>query len=346
MLKNLHTASNHKSQRKLLQDWANHFQDRDGKFVKEFQTTFNSSFWELYLHALFREYGFEIDMSRETPDFLISRQNQTVVVEATIANNPEHGTPEWEESVYDALGIGDAPVKTDDYDFTQFNMESIIRFSNSISAKYQKYQKKYKELTHVKGKPFVIALSAFHHPLRGLSADVPIRALLYDYYVDEQELKKHPELYPDGRPPTKYLGEVRKKDGASILLGLFNDECMKEVSAVIFSSLATMGKVDALCAFDSSIPEKCFFSGIRLKNSQVMPFFFEKSQYEESIMDGLQIYHNPYAQYPIRDDFFKADGVAQCMGFMNEAQTFLAYENYDDLLMARNVMRFVEKRSE
>jgi hypothetical protein len=29
----------------VINDWANGFVDRDGKFVKEFQTTFNSSFW-------------------------------------------------------------------------------------------------------------------------------------------------------------------------------------------------------------------------------------------------------------------------------------------------------------
>jgi hypothetical protein len=33
----------------VLNDWARGFEDRDGKFVQEFQTTFNSSFWELYL---------------------------------------------------------------------------------------------------------------------------------------------------------------------------------------------------------------------------------------------------------------------------------------------------------
>ncbi|MDD1466565.1 hypothetical protein MEO43_14965, partial [Dolichospermum sp. ST_sed5] len=33
----------------VLKNWADRFVDRDGKFIKEFQTTFNSSFWELYL---------------------------------------------------------------------------------------------------------------------------------------------------------------------------------------------------------------------------------------------------------------------------------------------------------
>jgi len=38
--------------RNVLLNWAEGFIDRDGKFLKEFQTSFNSSFWELYLlHA-------------------------------------------------------------------------------------------------------------------------------------------------------------------------------------------------------------------------------------------------------------------------------------------------------
>ena len=36
-------------ERDVLRTWADGFMDRDGKFVTEFQTTFNWSFWELYL---------------------------------------------------------------------------------------------------------------------------------------------------------------------------------------------------------------------------------------------------------------------------------------------------------
>lgn len=43
----------------LLQSWTNGFFDRDNKFVKEFQTTFNSSFWELYLFSLNFEFNWE-----------------------------------------------------------------------------------------------------------------------------------------------------------------------------------------------------------------------------------------------------------------------------------------------
>ena len=50
--------------RELLKSWTDGFIDRDHKFVKEFQTTFNSSFWELYLFNVFKQYGFQIDFTK------------------------------------------------------------------------------------------------------------------------------------------------------------------------------------------------------------------------------------------------------------------------------------------
>jgi hypothetical protein len=39
----------------VLNDWARGCHDREGKFIHEFQTTFNSSFWELYLFAMLKK---------------------------------------------------------------------------------------------------------------------------------------------------------------------------------------------------------------------------------------------------------------------------------------------------
>ena len=38
---------------KIVEEWAKDFIDKDNKFIHEFQTTFHSSFWELYLHKVF-----------------------------------------------------------------------------------------------------------------------------------------------------------------------------------------------------------------------------------------------------------------------------------------------------
>ena len=58
------------------------------KFIKEFQTTFNSSFWELYLNRAFREFGYDIDYSKASPDFNLIRNNKTRISVEAVTSNP------------------------------------------------------------------------------------------------------------------------------------------------------------------------------------------------------------------------------------------------------------------
>ncbi len=59
-------------ERAVLESWAVDFADRDGKFITEFQTTFESSFWELYLHATLKSLGMCLDYSFHAPDFVVT----------------------------------------------------------------------------------------------------------------------------------------------------------------------------------------------------------------------------------------------------------------------------------
>ena len=87
-----------KAERDLFNNWADGFVDRDGKLVAEFQTTFNSTFWEVYLFACFREYDFEIDWSYPCPDFYFSSNDFELIVEATTANAALGKPNEWDKS--------------------------------------------------------------------------------------------------------------------------------------------------------------------------------------------------------------------------------------------------------
>jgi hypothetical protein len=78
----------------VLNDWARGFVDRDGKFVEEFQTTFDSSFWELYLFAVLKKFDMKVDFSKARPDFCIPSLNLNI--EATIASNAISSDPESE----------------------------------------------------------------------------------------------------------------------------------------------------------------------------------------------------------------------------------------------------------
>lgn len=66
------------------------------KLVKEFQTSFNSTFWELYLNKAFKDLGFEIDYDFDTPDFhLVHPNGSQLNVEAVTANHKDHLTADF-----------------------------------------------------------------------------------------------------------------------------------------------------------------------------------------------------------------------------------------------------------
>jgi hypothetical protein len=76
----------------VVNDWATGFVDRDGKFVNEFQTTFNSSFWELYLFAVLKKFELRVDFSHNRPDFHLP--DVDLNIEATIASHSVGTLPE------------------------------------------------------------------------------------------------------------------------------------------------------------------------------------------------------------------------------------------------------------
>jgi hypothetical protein len=221
-----HPAFSHILQRKneydreVLEQWAEGFVDRDGKFVTEFQTTFDSSFWEIYLNALFRELGFRCDFTKSRPDFCIEHP-LAFNVEATVALNARGAATVLET---DPLN----PPR----EFAEFNRQAILRLSNSLHAKHAKYVESYRDLPHVVGRPFVLALAPFDRPHFQLQAQRAIEALLYRYYVNEDEyLKEH----SDRRAPlfAHDLPFVEKDSGEQIPIGLFCDGGMSEISAII-----------------------------------------------------------------------------------------------------------------
>lgn len=64
-----------------LRRWAKGFPDRDGKFVIEFQKSYNSCFWELSLHACFRQLGCKCDYLVHAPDFVLDTGGGSLCVE-------------------------------------------------------------------------------------------------------------------------------------------------------------------------------------------------------------------------------------------------------------------------
>ncbi|MCE4550551.1 hypothetical protein [Xanthomonas hortorum] len=307
-------------ERAVVQGWAEGFPDRDGKFIKEFQTTFNSSFWEIYLHGVFKDYGFKMDWTKASPDFHLIAANGEVIVEAVTANAASGSIAEWEKK---------APMTKEvlDKNFWPLNREAMIRLSNALSKKSRKYTDVYSKLPHVKGKPFVIAVVPFEQPDFQFQYDRPIRALLYDDYVDETAFLKEPHLYPNG-PPSVALGSIEKDNGATIDLGIFLDDQWEEVSAVIFSCAATWGKAVAM----SSHPALGFINTTWGGPEGPYPKSASMGKPSEKITDGLQVFHNPYAKYPLDPAVFRLPRVVQHY----QGVEGYVHENHDNCLQFRN----------
>lgn len=281
--------------------WADGFPDRDGKLAHEFQISFNSVFWEVYLFAVFKAYGFTFNWKHRSPDFLVASGTNRFIVEAVTANAGTGKPHEWEKTYIENFA---------ELGLDRLNKEAMIRLSNSILAKYRKYMTDYASLPHVQRRPFVLAVGPFEQPFFNFQYNRPIRAVLYDRYVDEPAQMANPERYPSG-PPTVRLGFVKKENGSAIELGVFNDGRMREISAIMFSCTATWGKVSALApeVVDHFTMVESLWgsepSGVPTRRVGT------PAQIGETITDGLQIYHNPHAINPLPTEIFRRKGVVQ-----------------------------------
>jgi hypothetical protein len=281
----------------VLAKWAEGFIDRDGKFVEEFQTTFNSSFWELYLHAILKDADCKIDFNYHAPDFVV-KDPVPFIVEATVALNAKDTLPEW------------TPLDLNSYprDLNEFNRVAMVRLLNSISEKSKKYFKSYLNQPHVIGKPFVLALTPFDQPFFYLEMQRAIEAVLYDYYVDEQEYIDNPSKFASIR--AQNLKVVRKSSSVELPLGVFNDPSHAHISAVLFNSSATWGKVRVVG--DDPYPFIYFYAARSDPSTgDFFAFRGKKADYYETLFDGLRVYHNPHAAHPLDWRVFQEPGAFQ-----------------------------------
>lgn len=281
-----------------IKSWADGFIDRNGQLVEEFQTKFNSAFWEIYLFACFKELGCTVDTSHERPDFLVSSQYGDFIAEAAITSHPEGFQPEW-------IKDDDLFQKTRTKDILRL---SAIRLEFSIKKKSKKYLNSYSKLPHVKNKPFVICVTPFDQPFFYVQDSLAIVRVLYGYedVISSKDANGNLTIIGDS-----YNYRVQKKPGFNVNVGLFTNTKLKHVSAVIFNNRATFCKVRALTK-NGKIP--VFFNGSRViqsdNNVGLYPFLKIRPDYEETVVDGLHILINPFAENPLDLKIFENREIA------------------------------------
>ena len=187
----------------------------------------------------------------------------------------------------------------------------------------------YSGLSHVKDRPFVLAVSAFDKPFARLTCQRAIEAVLFGYYVDEEWF-----LREGGALQGQRLESVVKDNGSPVPLGIFASEDFAWLSAVIFSFCASWGKVRAL----SSDPNpNIIFQRVKrnLSGATAHVGKARKSEYNESLLDGLRVYHNPEATHKLDKGIFRNNDMFQW--YYSDEKEDWVYEDRTGLLLFRSV---------
>lgn len=287
-------------ERKILMNWTEGFLDRDNKIIKEFQTTFHSSFWEFYLYRVLKDAGFEIDFTHNSPDFMIKYPIE-LNIEAVTSNIKKGGLQEKYRNSRNILSMVTPPHLQDNY--RNFLNEAIARNSNAIHSKSTKYLEKYRTKSWIKEEtPFLIALSSYGQIDYGREYYYPLLALLYGLYF----IPTTNEFKP--------VTEISKPDSNSLIpVGIFKNIKFEHISAIIFSCTTTLGKLTSLAISDSKFKSHPN-TVINIREDYEPPIYkIQTVSFDnpEELSDGLFIFHNPLAKNKVAKEIFSHTNAIQ-----------------------------------
>ena len=287
-------------EQEILKDWVKGFEDRDNKIVKEFQTTFHSTFWEFYLYAVFKELNFEIDFTKDRPDFIV-KSPYKLYIEAVVSNIKQNGEQESERTFDDILSMLEPPFLQKNF-YKELD-ESIVRHSNAILSKSKKYLNEYSKLDHIEDDvPYIVALSGYDQINYGNQYIYPLMALLYGAYYD---------INDDTYNRKEFI--LKPNSQAEIPLGFFRNNNMEHISAIIFSATLTLGKLTSLSlSQNKSFLKTNFVITVRHDTDKPhwQPQVIDENNPEE-LTDGLFIFHNPFAKNKLDTRIFENKGIMQ-----------------------------------
>jgi len=292
----LRDSPGYRPARRMLRDIQQHFEDPDGNFVEQFQTTgFDSRTLELFLFAMFRESGHAIDRSHQRPDFLISRDGITVAVEAVTASPPSNAGVQQ----YLVLPKDQTPQEREHY----VKHSIPIRLGSPL---FTKLKAKYWEEPHVAGKPFVIAIEDFHQPGSLATSSTPLARYLFG---QEQQ------WYHDAEGKlviSEHAVESHTNGEKQIPSGFFNLPDAEHISAVLFTNTGTLPKFLRMGHQgpyrDPDL--KVLRFGTRYRDdpdsTQAAPFLYEVGEPDavETWRQGTVLIKNPRPLHPLPAGWF------------------------------------------
>lgn len=339
--------------RSVIQSWGRGLLERSGeqtKFVNEFQTTFNSAFWELYLNKLFIDLGFSVDYTKASPDFCVSTPGgYQFNVEAVVSDRPRIPASKGK------------PFNTKEFrDHCTIKLMGKLKDKKDIFTGANGKKFPYASLEHVHERPFVVAIAPFDSDLSLTQNNEIINRVLFGI--------EPPDKYAFETGRQRRVSMIRKPSGAPIELGIFTNESYKEISAVIFSTTGTFGKAVVESGVERIVrvtkyrqfPKEEFYAlygmrGMGVRREKLGPLnylisrrsemgssvagadmhIYHSSCHRESHFDGLHIYYNPYAVTPFDPGIISAEGVTH--NFYDIESDYPVQDHPDGAMVSRQV---------
>lgn len=259
----------------------------DNNFVEQFQSKngFNARIWELYLLAFFLNAGYGINCDDDSPDFFITNKKIVIAVEAVTTNEGK------EKKIF---------IKNDN----EHRDYLAQKFGSSL---YSKLQKKYWKKKNISGLPLIFAIAPFHSEDSLYDSDISLINYLYGiehfgYYDTQCDLMIESKL----KESHKYKEKI-------ISSGFFNLPESENISAILFSNSGTgskfnrMGYLKSPELFPNITMFRFGFAYSHTINASKPNFFsyvVGNRSYPESWGQGIHIFHNPNAKYPLDRTFF------------------------------------------
>jgi hypothetical protein len=290
----LYSQPSHVAARGIIREMMPHYVDIDGNFVEQFQTTgFDARVWELYLNAYLVEEELFFDRAYNAPDFIVQKYGHTVAIEATIVGRK---TP------LAKLDIGELPELSAEDIAAKSRDEMPIRFGSPL---YSKLKKEYWKLEQVAGNPFIIAIADFHEQQSMLWTSTSLITYLYgvrhDHHYDESgKLIITPQKV-----------DTHKNGDKEIPSGFFFQPDTENISAIMFSASGTISKFNRLgkqAGFGQESVKMFRMGTIHDHDPNAsMPkmFYYEVDETcGETWAEGMNLFHNPNAIYPVPEELF------------------------------------------
>jgi hypothetical protein len=284
----LATGDEFSAARKLIEIMMRWYEDCDGNFVEQFQTTgFNARIWELYLYATLIEAGCVVTRPDPAPDYLAISLRGAIAVEATTIN------PTVDDGQIVPTPKPQTKEEIDDY----VRNYLPLRFAGPLKRKLRKRYWEYPEIAEI---PLTIAIQDFHDDLSMTYSGSALQSFLYGLESVGSEAGED-SVGENLREVASHQWQGRETES-----GFFNFPESENVSAVLFNSSGTLSKFNRMgvrIGFGS--PNVILkHSGLRIRCdydvSIEQPFSdIVTVDYPEHWIDGMDVFHNPNAIHPL-----------------------------------------------